>query len=109
MKIAILTITDGQNYGNRLQNYALQQLLLKSGCDVETIRMKTYRDRNSKEEVIFILKQVVKRILMRKDTYFGQLQRKRRFQKFNYLIKWSQVTLQNNEIRHDLAEMYDLV
>lgn len=29
MKIAIITINDNNNYGNRLQNYALQQYLLK--------------------------------------------------------------------------------
>ena len=29
MKVAIITINDNNNYGNRLQNYALQQFLLK--------------------------------------------------------------------------------
>ena len=38
-KIAILTITNsGMNFGNRLQNYALQQALKKCGADVRTIR-----------------------------------------------------------------------
>jgi hypothetical protein len=36
--IAILTINDNLNYGNRLQNYALQQILKEYG-DVTTIRM----------------------------------------------------------------------
>lgn len=107
MKTAILTITDGQNYGNRLQNYALQQLLLKLDCDVDTIRMNTYRDRNSKKELIFILKQIVKCFMFRRDTYFGQIQRKRKFQNFNRLIKWSPFVLQNNESIPDLAENYD--
>ena len=44
MKIAILTITDGQNYGNRLQNYALQTVLESLGNDVETIKRRTFRD-----------------------------------------------------------------
>lgn len=38
MKIAINTINDYSNYGNRLQNYALQQVLVKLGHDVMTLR-----------------------------------------------------------------------
>lgn len=38
-KIAILTITNsGMNFGNRLQNYALQEALRKCGAEVKTIR-----------------------------------------------------------------------
>ena len=38
-KVAILTITNsGMNFGNRLQNYALQEALKKCGADVKTIR-----------------------------------------------------------------------
>ena len=36
--IAILTITDGQNYGNRLQNYGLSIVLKNLGFYVETIK-----------------------------------------------------------------------
>lgn len=38
-KVAILTITNsGMNFGNRLQNFALQEALRKSGAEVKTIR-----------------------------------------------------------------------
>ena len=37
-KIAIITIIDYSNYGNRLQNYALQIILLKNKFQVETIQ-----------------------------------------------------------------------
>lgn len=37
MKIAILTFTACDNYGQRLQNYALQELLSKNENDVQTI------------------------------------------------------------------------
>lgn len=43
INIAILTINDNLNYGNRLQNYALQQILREYG-DVTTIRMLTLAD-----------------------------------------------------------------
>ncbi len=37
-RIGILTITNGlMNYGNRLQNYALQKTLAKLGYDAETV------------------------------------------------------------------------
>ena len=39
MNIAILTLNGHCNYGNRLQNYALQTFLqdMIAGCDVETV------------------------------------------------------------------------
>ena len=43
MKIGIYTITEGENYGNRLQNYALQKTLEKRGYDVRTILDKKYK------------------------------------------------------------------
>jgi hypothetical protein len=36
-KIGLVTIVDYTNYGNRLQNYAAQQVLRSLGCDVVTI------------------------------------------------------------------------
>ncbi len=41
MKIAILTQPLGKNYGGILQNYALQQFLLKRGHDVLTLNIAT--------------------------------------------------------------------
>ena len=37
MKIGILTQSLHANYGGLLQNYALQQTLIRAGHDVETI------------------------------------------------------------------------
>ena len=45
MKVAILTITNGQNYGNRLQNYASQEVLKSLGFEVETIKNLTNQKR----------------------------------------------------------------
>lgn len=38
MKIGIVTFTASDNYGQRLQNYALQEILTKTGNDVYTIK-----------------------------------------------------------------------
>ncbi|MEQ7216574.1 polysaccharide pyruvyl transferase family protein [Enterococcus asini] len=40
MKVAIQTIVDYNNYGNRLQNYALQMILKDKGYEVITLRNK---------------------------------------------------------------------
>lgn len=40
MKVAIQTIVDYSNYGNRLQNYALQKLLENEGHEVITLKNK---------------------------------------------------------------------
>lgn len=39
-KIAIITLNGYYNYGNRLQNYALQEILKSLNCYVETIRIE---------------------------------------------------------------------
>lgn len=35
--VGIVTICDYQNYGNRLQNYAAQEVMKSLGCQVNTI------------------------------------------------------------------------
>lgn len=44
MRIGIITFVDYINYGNRLQNYALQCLLEECGVEVETILNERYYD-----------------------------------------------------------------
>lgn len=43
MKVGIITITNGTNYGNRLQIYAVQQVLKKLGHESELIENHTWR------------------------------------------------------------------
>ncbi len=50
-KIEIVTIIS-QNYGNRLQNYALQETLRKAGFDVSTNR---YKEKSIKEKIFALL------------------------------------------------------
>ena len=42
MKVGIISIFDNNNHGNRLQNYALQQVLLRYADQVVTIKNKPY-------------------------------------------------------------------
>lgn len=53
-KIGILTLNGYVNYGNRLQNYALQEVLKSIGFEVETIRV----NRSNKPEISERLKSI---------------------------------------------------
>lgn len=60
-KIGIITINDNNNYGNRLQNYALQEKLKEiSKYDVITIRNSEYTNR--KESIIKQFLRILKKI-----------------------------------------------
>ena len=47
-KVGIVTIVDNDNYGNRLQNYALQEVIKKLGFDVTTLKNDSSMNKNSK-------------------------------------------------------------
>lgn len=72
-KVAILTIVS-QNYGNRLQNYALQEIIKKKGFEVETIR----RNKNS---MIYNIKNIIHLFLKTNSST--------KFWLFNKKITWS--------------------
>ena len=42
MKIGIVTLFDSTNFGNKLQNYALQEILKQYAEDVVTIKNKPF-------------------------------------------------------------------
>lgn len=52
MKVGIITITDNNNYGNRLQNYALEKVLFDMNVDVKTIWDKKYAKKTQKAKKI---------------------------------------------------------
>lgn len=106
-KIAILTITDGENYGNRLQNFALQEVLREKGYHVETIRRSTYRDTGTKDIIIRFVKNIVKTAIGR-QTDKHILNRKFRFYLFNRkYIHFSKCVLHDNNYPCDLNAMFD--
>ena len=108
MRVGIITITDGQNYGNRLQNYALQTVLHNLGLDVETLQRRTSRDRSFCQNIVFFIKQIVKKVIGRKDTQFARICRGRRFNSFNRkFIVFSSYELCNNVAPKNLSDKYD--
>lgn len=100
-KVAILTINDNLNYGNRLQNYAVQEVLKKNGVKSETIN-----NQKGKYGVYFYiqkLKDIVKKIV-KKDNI---TKRYLNFTKFNKNIKYSKYKIDENHIPKNLYNKYD--
>ena len=89
-KVAIVTIIS-QNYGNRLQNYALQETLKKGGVEVETIPL-THKS-NFERQIKFAVKKVLAKFI---NKYAEDV----KWKVFDQKIKWSDYTAENTEIRN---------
>ena len=91
-RLAIVTI-ESSNYGNRLQNYAFQEVLCSLGYSVETLH-RIHQPNG--------IKHVVKRFLQ------DVLQTKAaKFRKFNQNIVFSEITIRRDNCLADLWEKYD--
>lgn len=83
-KVGILTLTGENNYGNKLQNYAMEQILMEAGFAVETIRVKGRAD-NSRPYRQMAMRTYLQHCL---NPLLGQerkrrVERKYRFLRFN--------------------------
>lgn len=67
MKVGILTL-QSFNYGNRMQNYAMQQALLNMGHDVQSIRRVPNGYRESARNTV---RDIVKRDSYAKFRFFN--------------------------------------
>lgn len=91
-KAGIITLFGEYNFGNRLQNYAVQEVLKRKGLEVETIKyMKKANEipviNNEKDE-----------------------RRLKKFKKFNEQIKFAdKILYMDEEIPERLAEDYDYI
>ena len=99
-KVGIITINDNDNYGNRLQNYAVQQVLKKLDCDVETIR-------NEKEcKAKNLLRRTVKGI-RNQIKKLKNIKRYRFFMDFNKNIIFSKNKITPTKIPINFDKEYD--
>ncbi len=100
-KLAILTINDDGNYGNRLQNYAVQEKIKKLNCNVETI--------NNQKGVTGkygIAKRIIGKVI--KKVYPGErYKRYNTFMEFNKNIKYSKYYIDKEHIPENLKDKYD--
>ena len=82
-KIGIVTINDNNNYGNRLQNYAVQKILDNLKVDAITLRNDPQINISNK----FILRYI--KNIFNKGTYSRYEDRKNLFKEFNKNIRFS--------------------
>lgn len=115
-KVGILTINDYDNYGNRLQNYAVQEVLSFFGFDVVTIvnitkikkpgffrrinRIKNYSINELQNKI---------RIKFYNKIYYGKMEKRiNRFKEFSHkYINETSYTISINNIPHDLDSKFD--
>ena len=85
MKVGIVTITELDNFGNRLQNYALQEVLKGFGHTVETIpNLIIYKKR--KNPLYKILRRIIgslKWLLLKNRDIISGLEKQERFSRFD--------------------------
>lgn len=104
MKIAVVTNRDMINYGNRLQNYALQVFLESQDLNCETISVRSYR-RIIVEYIKKILKNVTGNIVYRKRPY---LKREKSFEEFNKkYIKEKRIITPFGRFNRKISKKYD--
>lgn len=112
MKIGLITITHGENYGNRLQNYATQQVLKSLGCEVETIRNTTNQSIKKEGEIKFNVKKLISNLYLAfpiKNNYkINMISRNSRFERFTKkLIKQSKYVIDKDNIPNYIGDKYD--
>lgn len=105
MKVGIVTMVS-DNYGNRLQNYALQEVLTEIGNEVETLNNPWNNGYNChKEWLMTIIKNLIYHMTKRPARY----KRRINFERFNCEnIVFSKYWLNRKKDRECAAEYYDL-
>lgn len=83
MKVGIITIIDNNNYGNRLQNYALQEYIKKLGLESITLKNKVFLN----DKIRWCLGRV--KHIGYQDNYSKNEKRKQNFLRFNEKINFS--------------------
>lgn len=107
MKIGIVTIEDMENYGNRLQNYASQQVIKSLGCEVETLKRS-----NDNKSIKKNIKNIIVDLYMKNKniniTKINRMSKYKNFEKFTELyIKRSNYELLPNKNNDDIKYKYD--
>lgn len=123
-KIGILTLNGNYNYGNRLQNYALQEVLKGFDLECETIINETYIDKNIRklskidkykvfknkslsDKVISIYNKISRKIHIKEIENLEKL-RTELFEEFSKkYINETQYTISINNIPKSLSEEFD--
>lgn len=112
-KACIVTICGGSNFGNRLQNYALQEVLnIKFGYEAETLHNLSGEILGGKLQTSraiqrILCSKIVEKLLL-KVFHNARVQKKINFLRFNkQYIKWSDFTSHGDNVDKTIVEKYD--
>lgn len=97
-KALIITLNGDVNFGNKLQNYALKNILLNYFDDVETASYK--------ESIAHILKIKVSELFKEHSI---DKKKKKKFSKFNELLNYSKMKFCVDNVELDTLNNYDFV
>lgn len=103
-KVGIVTIIDNNNYGNRLQNYALSTYLNKLGVRAITLKNEKFFNHKAtlNQKIVYFLKYIKFKIYNIIDT---NIERRKLFKKFNKNIEFSKTLVTINS--KNLNDKYD--
>ncbi len=108
MKIGIITIIDGDNYGNLLQNYALQRVLSGLGHTAETIDRRLRKSLNSHLGMVLFFIKFVYHLIFKRCNDIPRLSRRDKFNEFKKkYIKYSDFRVGNNCFPDRYEKEYD--
>lgn len=106
MKIGIVTITELDNFGNRLQNYALQTYLMNMGFEVETFH--NYITYKYRKKISYKIKCILKGILKRNVEYWANVLKQNKFEIFDKkYINFSKYYSTKEYISPEIEKEYD--
>lgn len=108
MKVGIVTITELDNFGNRLQNYALQRVLQELGHRVETIpNLITYAKRkNPLNKAFRKIYGIIKWMILKNRDMLSDLEKQERFEifdseHFSFSSKYSTIDYISEDLDND--------
>lgn len=116
-KVAILTLNGYYNYGNRLQNYALQEVIKSLGFDVETVINDTKKQRQVTNNKIQRIKEmnineVYSKLYTKTENFLYKnklnQQRTQIFKDFSAsFIKETDYSISEDNIPNNFSDRYD--
>lgn len=96
MKVGIITLNGYNNYGNRLQNYAMQETLRNLGLEVETIWLDNVSNnlakRLARKTADFVEKRITNKLVANREQVFIDFSRKYINETLEHYTIWDDLT-----------------
>lgn len=108
-KVCIVTICNGSNFGNRLQNYALQETI-RSNTESDVVTVKNIAGELFRSRSIFykIMQNILLEKIILRLLKHPKIRKKIKFNQFNRrFILWAEDIVDGENIPDDFATKYD--